>query len=125
MNDIIAIKVPGSVATNSATHHPDECNTYCHMHTRLSSCNLDPDCGWCDHTEVDNSQACLPHSQQKMCASTFHQSDCPGICDVLTTCESCIIWGQGTGPITFAPPGVRLNEKCGWCVQNGICTRTN
>ncbi|XP_071958650.1 multiple epidermal growth factor-like domains protein 8 [Antedon mediterranea] len=125
LNDLIAVKVAGSVATNSASHHPAECNTFCHMHTSMTSCELDPDCGWCLHTVADNTPACLPHSQQNMCAGKFQLSDCPGVCDVLTTCESCTIWGQGTGPITYAPVGVRLNEKCGWCVQDAMCTRIN
>ena len=51
----------------------------------------------------------------------FVQGDCPGICDSLVTCESCIIWGKGI--LTPDSTGSRVNEQCGWCVQERQCDR--
>lgn len=112
--DIIAIKMPGAVAVNPST--ANQSLDICGMHTSESSCLVDPECGWCS-----GSSRCLSFSASSSCSGTFTQSECPGICNALTTCQACMLWGQGPQTVTFDPAIVRVNEKCGWCVQDRKC----
>ncbi|XP_038062576.1 multiple epidermal growth factor-like domains protein 8 [Patiria miniata] len=114
LHDLIAVKMPGTVAVNSKLGGSilDQCG----MHSTKAICLSDPNCGWCAA-----SSNCLGHSQQSSCPEpqSFLQGSCPSICNSLVSCEACIIWGKG---VTLSDPsGSRVNEQCGWCVQEQQC----
>ncbi|XP_033641193.1 multiple epidermal growth factor-like domains protein 8 [Asterias rubens] len=114
LGDLIAVRMPGTVAVNSKVGGSVLDN--CLLHSSESTCVSDPNCGWCA-----NDDACLGYSRQSSCsnADTFVLGDCPSICSSLVSCESCIIWGQG---VTVNDPSrSRVNEQCGWCVQERQC----
>ncbi|XP_022097491.1 multiple epidermal growth factor-like domains protein 8 [Acanthaster planci] len=112
--DLIAVKMPGTVALNSKSG--GSILEQCLAHSTKSVCLSDPNCGWCNA----NSN-CIGHSQHSNCTEplTFDPDTCPSVCDSLVTCEACIVWG--TGAVTSDPTGARVNEQCGWCVQEQEC----
>ncbi|XP_072165831.1 multiple epidermal growth factor-like domains protein 8 [Diadema setosum] len=114
LGDVLAIKMPGSVATNPATRN--ESRNLCAMHKSDRTCEVDPSCGWCTEPA-----SCLSFSASQSCSGDFAAAACPGICSALTTCEACMVWGQGPQTSTFDPNVTRVNGQCGWCVQDRQC----
>ncbi|XP_033100156.1 multiple epidermal growth factor-like domains protein 8 [Anneissia japonica] len=107
LKDLIALKMPGSVAT-----HPQNGTSQCFRHTSKSTCLDNPDCGWCS-----TNNSCTSYNDSTNCTS-FEAATCTSVCSSLTSCESCLVWGQG---LQDDQAGSRVNNRCGWCVQERSC----
>ncbi|XP_070550058.1 multiple epidermal growth factor-like domains protein 8 [Ptychodera flava] len=103
--DMIAYKVPGSVALNPNTIQDGKSVTQCGRHLTQKFIQ----------TSV-LLQECLG-------ATTL--SYCPGISNAMTDCRACLVWGGGAAVLSTTPTGIVLHELTGWCVQDVRCYPIN
>ncbi|XP_078593005.1 multiple epidermal growth factor-like domains protein 8 [Branchiostoma floridae x Branchiostoma japonicum] len=118
VGDLLAFKVPPSVAQNDYVAANLTRMDVCSEHCLVSSCTADPECLWCSESNA-GAGACLSHLEADTCSAP--QLSCPGLCEVLKDCQSCLVWGGSTQGDSL--PGLRTNTACGWCVQEQQCQR--
>ena len=60
---------------------------------------------------------------QQTCEKDVGFGSCPGVCDALHDCASCVVQGQGAQIPTSATGTLWHNEKCAWCVKEATCQK--
>ncbi|KAJ8034385.1 Multiple epidermal growth factor-like domains protein 8 [Holothuria leucospilota] len=109
-NDIIAMKMPGTVAVNPLTSGENRtAEDQCLYHKSHSVCQQDPSCAHCDSTN-----GCINRKYAQDCTGDVKYGFCPGVCSQALTCHACLSLDKDT-------EGSGVKGQCGWCVQERTC----
>ncbi|CAM1295013.1 MEGF8 (predicted) [Pycnogonum litorale] len=111
---LFAYSVPETVA--SAPHKP-VVNRCLSFRDELS-CRASPECDWCT-----SSSKCLNRQLAKSCDHPLLFKSCPGLCQTLKDCQSCLIYGHHSDTNNISQ--FETLNHCSWCVQSGKCSSHN
>ncbi|XP_023931409.1 multiple epidermal growth factor-like domains protein 8 isoform X3 [Lingula anatina] len=119
LSDLIAYKVPPSVAVNQNSQSAVE--TYC-LQYDVEGCQKDPDCVWCTQRKTPRTPGCIPRTQiSTNCDGQLSdRQPCLGICYALQDCGSCTVQGQ---PPNTTQTERYLKDQCAWCVKESVCQK--
>ena len=57
----------------------------------------------------------------QLCEGSYSKGYCPGICQALHDCGSCVVQGSGAQMHGSSLVGLTHNQQCSWCAKEGKC----
>ncbi|XP_063697443.1 multiple epidermal growth factor-like domains protein 8 [Culicoides brevitarsis] len=109
--DLLAYTIPPMIYESADPE--SKCSNY----HQQSECLSNMDCGWCS---ADST--CYGRTVGANCTTNLQTTRCPGICQSLGDCQSCLILGKSHQNRKFNSVAQKLGlDKCTWCVQNARC----
>lgn len=108
--DLLAYTIPPMIHENEDPE--SKCQNY-----QQNECLSNPDCGWCSADTL-----CYGRTVGANCTTNLQTARCPGICQSLGDCHSCLIFGKSRDVKNHNSVAKKLGlDKCTWCVQNARC----
>lgn len=108
--DLLAYTIPSMI------YESEDPESKCHNYQQ-NECLSNTDCGWCS---ADST--CYGRTVGANCTTNLQTTRCPGICQSLGDCQSCLILGKSVGSKKYNSVAQKLGlDKCTWCVQNARC----
>ncbi|XP_050427055.1 multiple epidermal growth factor-like domains protein 8 [Adelges cooleyi] len=123
VSDLLAFVLPPTlVPTGNDSYHLE---LMCSRHKGLQECTANPECGWCSSDDT-----CYGRHGGINCTTNLQTTRCPGICQALTDCHSCLIHGESSpnnnnNQSTTSIAHIMQLGRCVWCIQDGRCHHKN